>query len=148
MAQSKQVALRAAVAALLLAGTPLASGNVLQNRNYVLPQGVAAQIHVDATGSEFLELHLGNDSPRDWDTEIELRILARKSASVEASDVADALWVDAYGRVLADPTLGGLVWQLEPGDMTSDPDEADTSVCRLIWRFTVKHRTTNNSISA
>jgi hypothetical protein len=148
MATSKHIEIRAAVAALFLAGTPLAGGNVLQNRDFALAGDVAKQLHVNLAGSTPEDSPVYAGRPRDWSTEIELVVLARADGGSQAHDVADAIWVDAYGRLMANQTLGGLVMGVDPGEMTVDPDEADTSLCRLTWRFTCKHRTTNDSISS
>lgn len=147
MANSKHLALRSAIAALMTAGTPLAGGNVLENRAFKLATGLASQLHVNFEGSETLALLLGLDAPQDWESTFELRILTRKSGGMEAGDCADAIWTDAYARLMADQTLGGLAWELTPGEMSIDTAEGDTSVSELTWRFTVKHRTTNNTIT-
>jgi hypothetical protein len=145
MAQSKQMAICDAVAALLAS---VASGNVAQDRDYVLPTDKASQVHVNYSSSEPQEGMVYNVHPRDFATEIEVDVLARKSGSTQAAKVADALWVEIYGLVMANQTLGGLAIQLDPGGWDLVQDQADTSLCQLRGRFTVVHRTDNNSISS
>jgi hypothetical protein len=147
MAQSRQLQLRAAVAA-LLAGLSV-DGGVHQDREFALPTDKVAQLHVNFSLSQPLSPDLVFTShPRDWRTEIELVILARKSGAVEAADAADALWVDAYAAVMADQTLGGLAWEMLPGEASNAPDQADTSVCRLTWTVIVHHRTSNDTLTS
>lgn len=147
MAASAQLQLRAAMAALLLADTPLAGGRVHENRELQLATGVDSQVHVNFRGSRPTDMVIYTGHPREWMTEIELVFLARKSGGEEASDVADALWAEAYGRVMADQSLGGLAMDLLPGEVIVDDAEADTSLCRLTWTVTVQHRTSNNSLT-
>ncbi|KQT10967.1 hypothetical protein [Ramlibacter sp. Leaf400] len=147
MATSKHLAIRAAVAALFAAGTPV-SAHVFQNRGFSLAQGLASQVHVNFDGGAPAEDEVYQNHPIDWESRFELRFLARAGGGLEAHDVADALWTDAYARIMADRKLGGLVWDLTPADVDVDTDEADTSVAVVIWRFTCKHRTTDNSISS
>src|SRR5687767_10213864 len=43
-------------------------------------------------------------------------VAARESGSDSADKVADAVMVDAYDRLMADPTLGGRCLDIEPGE--------------------------------
>lgn len=147
MSTSKHLGLRVAIAGLLTAGPALAGGYVFQNRDYTLPTGRDAQVHVNLEKSDPIDIHLGLDAPRDWESTVAIVVLARRSGSVEAADAADAIWTDAYARLAADQTLGGQVWDMLPGEMDTEPDEADTSITRLTWRLTLRHRTTNQTIS-
>lgn len=146
MAYSKHRAIREAVAALMLAGTPVCGGRVFQNRAFKLATDVASQLHVNY-GDSTPEVIAVTGAPVDWRTQIELRILVRAAGATPAVDVADEIWADVYARVMADQSLGGLVGLLDPGPMAVDTDEADTSVARLAWLFSVDHRTSNNVIT-
>lgn len=147
MAQSKHRAIRAAVAALLTAATPLAGGRVFQNRAYDLAEGVSAQIHVNFAGSDPERVAM-KGAPISWATDLEIVVKTRAAGAVSADDVADALFVDIYARVMAAQALGGLAAGLDPGAVDVDTAEADAGVCRLSWRITVQHDTDNNSIEA
>lgn len=145
---SKQLQIRAALAALLAAGGGIGC-SVFENRDFSLATGVAAQVHVNLRSSEPFDMLVYTDHPRDWRTEMEFVVLTRKSGVTEASDAADALWVAIYQRLMAtaafDEALN--VWELLPGEATVDVDEADTSLARLTWLLTVHHRTTNNTLT-
>jgi hypothetical protein len=147
MANSKHHAIGSYIAALMTAAPALAGGFVFENRDYALPTDRAAQLHVNVRNSPPMEPLAGVDSPIDWETTIEFTVLARRADGVEASAAADAIWTDVYGRVMADRGLGGLAWGFEPGEMNSEPDEADTSLTRLTWLIKVSHRTDATSIS-
>lgn len=144
MANSKQLQLRARVATVIAA---VAGGNVQQNREFNLPNNVASQVHVNFRSSQPEAVTMYVDHPVDWSTLIEIVILTR-AGTVEASDAADALWVEIFGLVMADQSLGGLAAYLVPGGAEVDDAEADTSLCRLNWSIAVQHRTSNNSISS
>jgi hypothetical protein len=148
MANSAHLALRAAIAAALSAAPALASGNIQQNRDYALPTGIAAQVNVNFVSTEATDSLLGADAPRDWDSVFELAFTTRAASGVEAADAADALWTEAYARLMADDTLGGLAMQLLPGSVDVTWDEGGTSVARVTWTVTAKHTTTHNVIAS
>lgn len=148
MAASKHLAIRAAVAALFAAAPALAGGHIFQNREYTLPIGVDSQIHVNRVESD-PDNALMASGRLDWLTTIEVVIKTRQAATsaTEAETVADAIWTDAYARLMADQSLGGLVMQLTQGLVVFEQDTVDTDVAVITWRFTVLHRTDNNVIS-
>lgn len=139
--------IRDAVAALYLAAPALAGGRVYENREYALAIGVVSLIHVHRVRSVPEQLLLGVDAPIDWVTDIRTRIAARKDDVTTAEAVADALAVAVYGRVMADQSLGGLVYELIPGPFEWDQDEADGTVVIVTWDIQVRHRTNNEVIS-
>jgi hypothetical protein len=147
MAASKHLQIRAAVAAALVAGG-VSGERVLQNRQLMLGTAVDSQVHVSFRRAAPAQEVLYSGHPRDWNTDIELVILARKFGGVDASDIADAMWVQIYGLLMADESLGGLADHMVPGDVDVQDMEGDTSLCRLTWTLTVTHRTDNNSISS
>lgn len=140
---SKHLQIRQAVS---LALADVVQGRVRQNRNFNLPTGVDSQVHVNFRGSEPERGGIAG-APIDWATEIEFVILARKVADQDASDVADAIWAEVFGLLMADQSLGGLAAYIEPGSAHVEDGEADTTTCRLTWSITVQHRTNNNAIA-
>jgi hypothetical protein len=145
MANSKHLALCAAVATAIAS---VAGGRVRQDRAFKLAGDVSSQVHVNFRRTTPEQVVMYMDHPRDWVTDIDIAVLARKTGGDEAAVVVDAIWVEIYGLVMADASLGGLADYLEPGDVDVSPDEADNSVCRLDWRITVRHRTDNLSIAS
>jgi hypothetical protein len=147
---SKHLQIRGAIAAVLTSGIPSGVAQVHENREFALATGVVRQIHVNFRGAQPL---VGADGvvytghPRDWRTEIEVAVLARKDAGLEACDVADALWCEIYALVMSDQSLGGRVSSLEPGDIALDWAEGETSACRLTCSLFAQHRTDHHSIT-
>jgi hypothetical protein len=120
---------------------------VYQNRDFDLATGVDSQVHVNFRRADPTKAVMFSGHPLDWSSEIEIVMLARKVANQEAGDVVDAIWVQVFGLVMADQTLGGLADYLEPGTAEVENAEADTSTARLNWSITVQHRTANNVIA-
>lgn len=148
MSASQHQAIAVAVAALLLVAPALSEGRVLEGRDFSLPVGVLSQIQV-FLGDSVPESTLLTGAPVDWTTDVNVVIKARRSlvAALSAEAVADALWFDAWARVMAAQSLGGLVQSLVPSTVSRDRDEADTDVHVLTWLFQVTHRTTSNSLA-
>lgn len=145
MAQSKHMQLRDAVAAAIAS---VAGGRVYRNRAFTLAKSASSQVHVNLRDADLEQPTMYAGHPRDWLTDVQVVVLARRDGSAEADDVVDALWVEIYGLVMADASLGGLADDLQPGPMRITEDQADTSVARLEWLVTARHRTGNNSISS
>jgi hypothetical protein len=146
-ATSQQLQIRGAIAAALVAAAVLSALRIHENRAFALATGVDSQLHVNFRRSLPEQPVMFADHPIDWDSDFELTVVARKTASVEASDVADAVWAAAFAALMADQTLGGLVEYLQPGECSVEDAEGDTSLCRLTWTFTARHRTANNTIT-
>lgn len=153
MAQSLQLAIRDAVVALMRASPALADGEVHANREEPLPVGVARRINVRYVRSAPLDVDpqamlLSANSIRDWLTELEIVFQARRLGDDEAADVADAMWVDAHARVMADQSLGGLSIGLYADEHNAADEVADSTLCRATWALRVLHRSTGNSIAS
>lgn len=144
MAASKHLQIRAAVAALVAS---VAGGRIHQNRDFNLATGIDSQVHVNFRRTDPDRVAMYSGHPVDWATELEIKVLARKVASQEAGDVADEIWVQVFGLVMADQSLGGRAAYLEPGTADVENAEGDTTTARLTWTLTVQHRTDNNSIA-
>lgn len=147
MAGSQHRAIRTAIAALFTAEPgALAAGNVHENRDYALAEGVTEQIHVNRVVSlpEAIQI---TGAPVDWTSEIEIKFKARKTPHLSAEDACDDLWVAGFGRLMAGQALGGLVQLVTPGEVTFDQDAQDTNVAEITQRFMVVHRTASNVIT-
>jgi len=78
----------------------------------------------------------------------EVAIRTRTSGSTSAESAADTLSADVFNRLMADPTLGGLAQDIQPGAMVWEDEEGDTPIAVCTLRATVLHRTTDLSIAA
>jgi hypothetical protein len=144
---SLHLGIRDAVAALYQAGTALADGRIFENREFALATGVPSHLQVFRVDSDPQRVLLGGTAPIDWITTVRTVIKARADAGVSAEVAADAIAVQAYARVMADQTLGGLAEQLEPGKFEWDQDEADTDVSKVTWDVHVRHSSFADTIS-
>jgi hypothetical protein len=146
MSTSQQFAIRAAIAALMAAGTPVAP-SIQQNREFALAEGLDSQVHVNVVHSDPIVDELFAGAPIDWDTDYEIKVRTRKAAGTEADARADSIFADAYSRVMGNQSFGGLAMYVTPGAIDVQTDEADTSVAEISARFTVRHRTANNVLT-
>lgn len=144
---SAQMALCHAMRTVFLATPPLADGNVVANRRRPMAAAVDRQIFVYLQDSLPARGAI-RGAPVDWRTTIRVECLARDSGPVDADVAADAMAVEVYARVLADPSLGGLAFDLEPSAMGCTGDEADTSLSATQFLFTVSHTTSENTIAS
>jgi hypothetical protein len=147
VATTKHLGIRDAVAALFAAGTALAGGRIHENRDLPLPQDVASQIQVYRDRSTPGRDLVGGTAPIDWTTEVRVIVKARKSGATSAELVADDIVSNCFARVMADQTLGGLCFLLDPGEITWDQDEADSTVVVAAMQLQIVHRTTDNVIT-
>ena len=61
---------------------------------------------------------------------------------------ADAAVLEAFGRVMAEPTLGGLAFEADEGQTRRDRDDGERQVVAVTktWRF--QYRTAEDSLEA
>lgn len=144
---SNHMAICHAMRDLFLAAPMLAEGNVVANRRRPMPAAVDRQIFVYLQDSVPSRGAI-KGAPIDWRTTIRVECLARDAGPVDADSVADALAVQVYGRVLADPSIGGLAYDAEPTAMGTTGDEADSSLSATQFLFTVWHTTADHSIAS
>lgn len=145
MSNSKQMAVRDAVAAALLASPALAGGRVVTNRRRPMADAVDSQIFVYLEDSEASRDVLGQI---DWRTRIRVECLARDVAGTSADDAADALATGVHDRLMADTTLAGAATDIDPKAMAWTEDEANTSLSACQQIFSVWHVTPDASIAA
>lgn len=85
------------------------------------------------------------NGPCDWDTAIDVECYAR-SNTLSPDAAADALLAAVWARLAADPTLDGLVMDLNPTSLEYDlAGEADQMAC-VTLTLKVLHRTAQLSL--
>lgn len=67
-------------------------------------------------------------------------------ASVNGYTATDPAHLEAYGRVMADPTLGGLAIDIEEGPITRERDDAERQRIAVTHTYRVVYRTGDRSI--
>ena len=141
------MALRDAVAAALKAGPALADGGVKEGRRRPMPQAVERQVFVDLDESPATPTAMGQFV--EWSTRVRVECIARSTPGLPADDVADEMLAIAYGRVMADPRLGGKALDTNPAGMAwRIEEEAETGIAGCAALFTVRHRTPRASVAA
>lgn len=146
MSNSKHLGVRNAIAALFAAETPIAA-KITKGRRIPMADQDSEQVFVYLDTSVPTRADLGGQ-PDDWATRVRVEIPARGKAGVPAEDRADALLVAAHGRVMAEPSLGGLCLDCYPVGIAWSGDEAETTVAVAQIVFEAKHRVSATSIAA
>lgn len=127
-----------AVVALLQAGTPV-SQHI--HRARVRP---AAQEWGDMVAVRLLDAQLERfavkDAPFNVGTTLAVECYARGAAGVSPDLAVDALLEAVYERLAADPSLGGLVQDLEPTGINIDLDVDGESIACATLTYTARHR--------
>lgn len=104
-----------------------------------MAQGVVQQIVVRPFGSKVVETDF-NGLPISWATKIDVECYARAPAGTTPDVAVDDLLTTAYARLMADPTLGGVVLSLQPQSVELDFDvDAEKTACATLV-FHAHHR--------
>ena len=98
MANTKHYGIRAAIANLFLVGDPpLAAGNVFENRDYALAEGVATQIHVNRINSQPEQIQI---------TGATLPVAAKDRRVARSPATAGAAITRSFVATVANPSSG------------------------------------------
>ena len=119
---------------------PAVSPNVFRARSRVLPEQMTTAVVVRPAQAQ-REAGVGQGAPALWLTGVALECYARGTASAPVDVTLDALLSDAVARLMADPSLGGLVGFIDPQsvDWDFDVDGAQTACATVV--FAVRHAT-------
>ena len=138
MSATVQKQLRDLVAARLLAGTPVASGQVVTHSRRPMAAQFSEQVFVSLTDSPSNAQSMGKST--EWATRIRIDCVARDVAGLTGEDAADQLAAEVYRRLMADTRFGGLA--LDSACHLSWVDEdMETSVAACQVLLIVRHRT-------
>lgn len=136
----------AAMVAALSSGTPVATQ---VSRVYLRPMAAAqAQaVVVRPLQSEVSETTLYPNLPVSWISAISVECYARTSAATTPDVAVDSLVEAVYARLMADPTLGGVVVSLQPQSIAWDFDaDGEKTVCATLV-FHARQRSTGATLS-
>lgn len=141
-----------AVLAVLLAPPALAGGRVFDEYNAdELPEDQAQQIVISAEGGDPQELVIGQLA---WQTALRIDAVCRRAQpgidphTAARRHPALGLLGQVWARLMADPTLGGLVQDIEPGPWRKDRDVADSRMGAVFAVLRVRHTTWRNSLAS
>lgn len=77
---------------------------------------------------------------------VEVQVYVR--AASEADSVADAVIESVHSKIMADPQLGGLAFDISEDGTSWDFDEADRTALIVRMRYVVQYRHNRNNLSA
>lgn len=134
-----------AVVAALEANPPVAP-QVDRARLRPIPKGVATACVVRPVGAQ-VDQSIGANAPSIWATQLGVECYARAAPGQPGDEAVDALLEATVGRLLADPSLGGVVGSLGLQAITYDFDaDGEQTACAVIT-FLVQHATAYGSIT-
>lgn len=132
---------------------PAVADEVTRGRGRPVSDTVASAVRVRFGGSVPQRGSI-KGAPIDWLTTIIFESHARGSDDVDlgvntsGEQAALAVHQTAWERLFSDPTLGGLVMDMEPGPVDVDDDELDDPLGCVRSAVRVLHRTSAYSLEA
>lgn len=129
----------AAVIAALNAGTPVAT-QIARVRLRPMAQAQAQAVVVRPLQSEVPETALNPNLPVSWTSAISVECYARSGVATAPDVAVDSLVEAVYARLMADPTLGGVVVSLQPQSLTWDFDADGEQTTCAAFVFTARQR--------
>ena len=122
----------AAIVAALNAPTPVAT-QVARVRLRPMAAEQAQAVVVRPLQAEVSEKSLYPDQPVSWTSAIAVECYARSGVATTPDVAVDSLVEAVYARLMADPTLGGVVLSLQPQAITWDFDaDGEQTTCAVI----------------
>jgi len=110
-------------------------------------QAVAQAVVVRPVQSEVTQAGVLNSMPVSWSTTVAVECYARSSGATTPDQSVDALLESVYARLMADPTLSGVVLGLQPQHVSFDFDaDGDKTACATIV-FNARQRASAGSLS-
>lgn len=135
----------AAVAALEAA--PPVSSAVYRARMRAVSQQESTAVVVRLRQAE-VDRGVGNGTPGIWATVLDVECYARALPGQSGDDAVDALLDATVARLVADPSLGGVVGDIGLLGVTWDFDMDGQGTACAVVTFSVRHATASASVSA
>lgn len=80
-------------------------------------------------------------APVDWSTEIAVTCFARADEATVQGRASRALHAKVYARLMGEPSLGGLAFDLSEPQLEAERDALDNRLGSLTATYVVQHRT-------
>ena len=110
-------------------------------------QALTHAVMVRPLGSEVIEASMISSLPMTWTTTIAVECHARTTGATSADVAVDALLESVYARLMADPSLGGVVLGLQPQNVSFDFDaDGDKPACAPLVLH-ARHRATPGTLT-
>lgn len=133
----------AAIQSALQAATPV-SAHVHRAKTRGLPEEWTDMVNIRLS-SAARERFATQGGPCDWDTTVLVECSAR-SATDTPDDAVDALMSAVHARIQEDPTLNGLVMDLDLTNLDYDFDQQAENTAMVTLTYLVLHRTAHNAL--
>lgn len=131
-----------------LALAPAVAGLVERGRRRPVSLGVDTAVLVYFGGSQPQRSTI-KGARIEWVTAVRFECLAVERGGVSGDQAALALHAAAWNRLFADPLLGGLVQDMEPGPIAPvDAEDFDASIGLLAGTVYLRHPTSENTLEA
>jgi hypothetical protein len=112
-----------------------------------IAQTSAQAVVVRPVSSEVVEASMTSSMPLSWTTAVAVEVYARSTATTAPDVSVDVLLEAVYLRLMADPTLGGVVLGLQPQTLHYDFDvDAERTSCATLV-FNARHRASVGALS-
>ncbi|MBA4341152.1 MAG: hypothetical protein C0423_03245 [Methylibium sp.] len=129
-----------AILAAIKQSPALAGGNVAEEVDFdLLPQDTSAGISVELVRSLPSEVVLSG-AVVDWATQVRISCAARSDGRTAAGRASRALHAQVYQRLMADPSLGGVVDNIGQPRLTSEAALIGSRLGVLHADYTFQHR--------
>lgn len=130
-----------------LAADPPVSANIFVNRRRSVPEdeNTSLVVRLDTADPEQGAIL---DAPIEWETDIAVECYARGGSDEDVLQAVHDLAAQAWQRLLADPTLGGLAVGIEPRRVEWDFENTGEFLAAQILNFTVLHSTSSNNLES
>ena len=110
-------------------------------------QTLTQAVVVYPIGSEVIQASMISSMPVTWTTTIAVECKSRTTGSTSADVAVDALLESVYARLMADPSLGGVVLGLQPQNVSFDFDaDGDKTACATLV-LNARHRATPGTLN-
>jgi hypothetical protein len=131
-----------------LNGAPaIAQGNISEERTRPLGQNVNEAVIVRFAGSTPNRNSMG--AGIDWTTTVNIEHHARGDARTPSGRASRILTGIVFARLMADPSLGGVLMDLRPPRLAADQSQSlDDEMGCVIAQYTALHRSASNTLEA
>lgn len=126
---------------------PAVCDTVLRARDRAVPETKDKALNVTFVGSKPTDGAI-DGAPVDWSTVIVVECYAKTPATSTPDVALDALLNDVYVRLAQDQTLGGLVEDIGVPSIEADYDSIGQRTGWAAMKYTVSHRTSNNTLES
>lgn len=135
--------------AALMAGTPVAGGNVQRQRTRPLADGVAQMVSLRLINSQGAPLFLGGDAPIEWRSVVAVECIGRGTSGTSPDAAVADLLASVHNRITADAATLAAGYRIDAEHRIEwDQDELDERIGAATSIYTVRHLGAITSISA